>query len=160
MTAEEFERIKEAEKEHLRKLRELKQAVRGLERQKAVTGAVSDMTNSSRRMLDAADAQMEKLAMEAATSEARLEIAMEEAAQREAAQRREEEEEELRKLRAQELVRQMKGQMDAPQGHPQTAQPTGAPQPNAEKTIGPIGPSHTSEEEKDPFPQKTIGRMR
>ena len=44
MTPEEFQRIKEAEKEHLRSLRKPKETVRELERQKRMTRAVRSVT--------------------------------------------------------------------------------------------------------------------
>ena len=79
MTPEEYERIKEAEKEHLRKLKQLKQQVRDLERKKKVADALDDMVKApGEDILGTHEEMMGKLQEETALREARLEIALEE----------------------------------------------------------------------------------
>ena len=108
MTPEEYERLKEAEKEHLRGLKKLKETVRMLERQKNVSRAVSEMTSSMQEKLDEHADIMDKIAAESALSEARLEIAMEASEQADRVAQEIQDEEEVAKVRAKELVRQMK----------------------------------------------------
>ncbi len=154
MTPEEYQRLKEAEKEHLRKLKELKSAVRQLERQKKVTRAITDITDTPRTLLDQNAELVEQLAMEAARSEAKLDIALETAAEREAAPSSSpqppigeaEAEEEMRRLRAQQLLRQLR----------EETAPTSVPAPPA---ASPPAKSGSDEGRRD-LPEKTIGRMK
>ncbi len=121
MTREEFERIKEAEKEHLRAIRKLKQTVKSLERQKSVNDALTDLASTTGDLLDEHTALVEKLSEQTALQEARFEVAMEsvEGEQSAAAQALKDEEElakieaARRQSRAQELVRKAKLQMGA-----------------------------------------------
>ncbi|MCZ6706276.1 MAG: hypothetical protein O6942_10285, partial [Bacteroidetes bacterium] len=108
MKPKEFERIKKAEKEHLRKLKKLKDAHRQLERQKKMTDAVSEMTTSMREKLDVHDDMMERITTESALNEARLEIALESSKNAEFEAQEMKDEQELTRAKAKELVRQMK----------------------------------------------------
>ncbi|NNF04355.1 MAG: hypothetical protein HKN17_07810 [Rhodothermales bacterium] len=162
MTPEEFQRIKEAEKAHLRKLKKLKEAVRLLERQKKISGAVTDMTSSMEEKLDEHRTAMEQVALDAARAEARLEIALE--AVDEDVERRSHEiddEEALREQRAKELIRQMKS---GESGDP--ASRSGARSGPAESGRATNDPANASSESNDstsddaPIPDKTIGRMK
>lgn len=163
MTSEEFEKIKEAEKTHLRKLKQLKDAVRVLERQKKISGAVTDMTSSIEEKMDEHRQAVERVALDAARAEARLEMALEAADDDVERRSREiDDEETLRKHRAKELIRQMKtvgsedrkrppsdgGRDDARADHP-----ADSPEDN---------PSDVPDDDPDdpPIPDKTIGRMK
>ena len=158
MTPEEYQRFKEAEKEHLRKLRELKKSARDARRQQSLTQAIQNITGSA-DALDTPDEMMDQLARETAMSEARLDIALEEAQARqtEAAQAEERAafEEDLRKARAQELVRQMKLEAGLGQA-PAEATPADPAEDAPAEAEGDTDPPPASEQ----LPEKTIGRMK
>lgn len=172
MTREEFERIKEAEKEHLRALKKLRQTVRGLERRQSVNKAISDIASSTGSILDKHTELVEKLGEETAMQEARLEIAMESLGTDEAeaqlkALEAEAEaakfEESQQKDRARDLVQQVKDQMgSAPEGRTAPEQ-----RPPTDRTIGRTKADPGSERKPDApraadetMPEKTIGRMK
>lgn len=77
MTQEEFERIKDEEKKHLRKLKELKALLRDLERRKNAYTALETMSQASREAFDVQAEMLHRLAVETAEAEARLEVALE-----------------------------------------------------------------------------------
>ncbi len=149
MTPEEYERLKEAEKEHLRKLKKLKETARLLDRQKKVSRAVTDMTSSMQDRLDEHADIMDQIAEESALSEARLEIAMEASETADRIAREISDEEEVRKAKAKELIRQMKDVSDEPETK-QIARKKGQ-ESDEEKS---------PKESSDDLPDKTIGRMK
>ena len=155
MTPEEYERFKEAEKAHLRKLRELKKSHQQMQRKARITGAVTDMAEGINSLFNEHEEMVDKLQRDSIVSEARMEVALDnidaddatlealDAAELEADQA-------LRKARAQELIRQMKstGGMpdsgdDSEKKDVSTARDETKPQPA------------TSD-----LPEKTIGRMK
>lgn len=156
MDRDEYERLKEAEKEHLRKLRDLiKRQHREAERKKGLLEALRGLTPSPEA--DETHAEMlRRLAEHGALAEARLEVAAEEAeerAQREAARAEMEAEmerleEEQRKAEAADLVRQMKAQMlgGAAEARPEERE-------EAEPNAG-------AEAKAEARPAKSIGRPR
>lgn len=116
MTPEEYQRLKDVEKEHLKKLKELKQAVRVLERQKKIQSELAKMSRASDDALQAQSEAVERLAMETALHEARLDVAMDSAEPPEPAPRDDALETELRTARAQALVERMKQSMAESEG--------------------------------------------
>lgn len=165
MTPEEFERLKEAEKAHLRKVRDLKQQYRSAKRKKGIMDALQGMVRPD--LDDVHDEMLDKMTMENIKSEAKFEIAMENAEATEdsleKAAQEEREREELRKAEAAELVRQMK--LEA--GESTSAKEHGSQESStSEKTIGRATPAEldsdtNSEEEgvqEDTRGPKTIGR--
>lgn len=156
MTPEEFQRLKEAEKAHLRSLQKLKEAARQLRRQQSLTQAVENIVEGPRRVLDEQEALLEQLALDTARSEARLDMAMETLpAETPPALSDEEAEEALRAQRAQALLRQLKQEMGAPEAPP-SATPL-APDAPQEKTLG--GPrTRRTSDLPDSLPDKTLGR--
>ena len=173
MTPEERERFKEAEKEHLRQLKKLKEQARLAQRRASVNKALSDMAGALKQDDDPLDdhtEMMDRLALETAQQEARLEIALENAALEEAAQHearsQEELDEEMVKERAKMLLEQMKLQMGMAPPPAQDAMPEKtiskhavAPTPPAE----PETPASDAAEKPSPpvdRPEKTIGRMK
>lgn len=153
MTPEEYQRLKEAEKEHLRKLKELKTAVRQLERQKRVGRAIEGITETPRNLLDENASLVEQLALETARSEAKLDIALETAAEKDASRPAESAaeqdaryEEDLRKERARQLLQQLRDEV----GSSSTSAPVA---PKAADAKAPASDS-------PPLPDKTIGRMK
>ncbi len=77
MRPEDYQRLKEAEKEHLRALRRLKEAVRLLRRRRAIDEALARLERQTEATLAAHDEALERLALETAYQEARLELALE-----------------------------------------------------------------------------------
>ncbi len=77
MDAESYQRLKEAEKEHLRALRRLKEAVRLLKRRSALDQALERLTTQTQAALEAHAEALERLKLETAYQEARLELALE-----------------------------------------------------------------------------------
>ncbi len=160
MKREEFERIKKAEKEHLRKLKKLKEVHRQLERQKKVTKAITDMTSSVQEKFDVHADLMDQIASESALNEARLEIAMEssEKADREAQALRDETD--LAKLKARERIRKMRAETEGsvPAETEGSDESTGRA---ASADVNTKASSPSSEEDSKPdLPEKTIGRMK
>ena len=155
MTPEEYERFKEAEKAHLRKLRELKQTHQQLKRKARITGAVTDMAEGINSLFNEHEEMVDKLQHDTIHSEARMEVALDnieaddatlealDAAELEADQA-------LRKARAQELIRQMK----ATSGVPDSGD-------DAEKKDDSAARDETKPESpSSDLPEKTIGRMK
>ncbi len=160
MKREEFERIKKAEKEHLRKLKKLKEVHRQLERQKKVTKAITDMTSSVQEKFDVHADMMDQIATESALNEARLEIAMEssENADHEAQALRDEND--LAAAKAKERIRQMKAETEGSA----SSEPKGSGK-SAGRTASADGKTKVSssspEKKSNPaLPEKTIGRMK
>ena len=161
MSPEEFERLKNEEKAHLRKLRDLKGQHRDAQRKASSLEALNKMRNTK---LEAdVDAGTDKLMRDAALSEARFDLALE----GQAAQTNEETDAaDLAKAEAEALVRQMRAQMGggamSSETAPQAAKDPAAPQPAApveDKTIGRTPPP---DDESPPAPRgdKSIGRRR
>jgi hypothetical protein len=161
MTPEEFERLKEAEKVHLRKLRALKQQHRHAQRKKGLLDALKGIVRPD--LDDVHDEMLDKLTMKNIESEARFEIALENASLTddalESAAREEAEREVLQKAQAEALVRRMKAEAGA-------GVAPASSQTNAEaggKTIGRAPTPEEPETESDETPSptkasKTIGR--
>lgn len=141
MSPEEYQRIKEAEKAHLRKLKELKGTLRSLERQGTVREAIEDLTSTPRHLLDRNAELVDRLALEAAQSEARLEMALE-AAEEGGSADAEDLEEQWQEERAHALLRQIRSELReeeaAPpaEGERASEPPNAAPPDLPEKTIG------------------------
>ncbi|HET6566687.1 MAG TPA: hypothetical protein VFG50_01910 [Rhodothermales bacterium] len=168
MTQEEFDRLKEDEKAHLRKLKELKQALFGAQRVASSRQALEDMSTGSQNVIDEHAQLVDRLSQDAALSEARMDMALSAEGERANAEKIEEMEEDLRKARAQDLIRRMREQM-ASEDAGASAGP--APAQDApekerspvEKTIGrraeqPESSPEAAETKNQP--EKTIGRMR
>ncbi|WP_456427755.1 hypothetical protein [Rhodocaloribacter sp.] len=156
MTPEEYQRIKEAEKEHLRKLKALKRTVRRLERQKKLNQALENITGGRERVLDTHEEMMEQLAMETALSEARLEMALEAEQAVTEAEARAAMEEDLQKARARELIRRIKLEVGSSEAAPD-------PPSRRAKTSPAEAPAEPEPDAPAPpqgLPEKTIGRMK
>lgn len=144
MTSEEYERLKEAEKAHLRKLKELKQAVREAERKRSISQVVGDMATESRDLLESNTKLADELAFQTARSEARLEMALEEELEK---ARKEEE-----ALRARRLIEEMKSEFQPEETTTERAEK------KEDKASGTVEKDPVSTPEQPP--EKTIGRMR
>lgn len=142
MTDEEFQRIKEEEKEHQRQLKSLKHAVRLLERQRSVTNALEEMTSRSRQVLEDNERLIEEIALDTARNEARLDVALESNEPSPDLP-----DEELEAARARALVTAMRR----------------AESPDADAKAPPdssVGERPTKTDRPDALPEKTLGRMR
>ncbi|MEX0746723.1 MAG: hypothetical protein WD275_01905 [Rhodothermales bacterium] len=177
MTPEEFEKFKAAEKEHLKKLRELKRAVTVLDRQRKIRDALTEMTEASSDVLQTQADMVERLAFETAEQEARLEIALDSVAET-SKPTDEALEEELRQARARALVEKLRDgelRVDA-EGNltggssPKPVSPRGGSinpttasraESGADPTRSPQAPRSGEADQKSPDqrPEKTIGRM-
>ncbi|MDA1028867.1 MAG: hypothetical protein O3B41_07440 [Bacteroidetes bacterium] len=120
MTPEEYQRFKEAEKDHLRKLREIKK-LHGQAVQKAkITQAVNSMTSGMTGLYDEHREMVDRLQMDTLQSEARMEVALDAIggtdsldaldgpSEAQDAAELAVNEEAIRRARAQALIRQMK----------------------------------------------------
>jgi hypothetical protein len=157
MDKEEFERLKEEEKRHLREMRALKQQYREAQRKRGVLDALKGMMNPE---ADATHEEMlDRLSRQNVESEARFEVAFDAAglSEEDAARRAREEadREAVRKAEAEALVRQMKQQMGDPSGA--ASEPARA----EGRTIGRVAPPEEGERPaEDARGAKTIGRQR
>ena len=157
MSPEEFERIKEAEKEHLRALKQLKSTARKLERRQKISRSLESLVSSSQDALDAHEEQMRQLALETAWHEARLDLALDRADEpaEETGTGRPADaalEEEMLRIRAQALLRRLQAEVDAPSESSSEPPPEISP---AENDVPGDPPSAS-----DDLPEKTIGRMK
>lgn len=154
MTPEEFNRLKEEEKAHLRQLRDLKQQHRDVQRKTSILGALRGMRDPD---LEAdTEARTEELMRGAITQEARLDIAMEGEAER---ARTEADREAVRQAEAAELVRQLKADAGATADEKPARPAAGTPSADAPaRTIGRTPPPTDAPAPQAPRDEKTIGR--
>jgi len=160
MDKKDFEKLKAEEKEHLRKIRELKRKLKGAQttlKAKEALREIQDATDTSEL-----DAAMEALSDEALDAEVRLDMAMESAGEQQVVDP-ELNPEELQAKKADDLVAQMKAAL-LPQESRRKTESTeqsdatdGTTDALPEKTIGRM--STDEEPEGEPLPEKTIGRM-
>ena len=155
MTPEEFEKIKEAEKDHLRKVRKLKSAVKQLERQKKISGALNDLTTSVQEKFDDHDEMMSRVAIDAALNEARLEIAMESSQEADQGAELEQDEADLAKAKAREVMQQFRDMPGSDPGVDQTESTESTTEKSSTHRVRPGKP-----DSRDDLPEKTIGRMK
>ena len=157
MDKEEFERLKAEEKAHLRKLRELKQTHRDVQRKASSVNALNAMRNKA--LEDETDALTDGLMRNAALQEARLDLSLE---NEKAAAAEEADREDLAKAQAEALVQQMKAAMgETASETPAPTKPpaSGTPAPPAEgKTIGRTPPPADEPSPTADRGAKTIGR--
>lgn len=155
MDREEFERIKQAEKEHLRKLKQIKGQLRDAQRTARLRQAFEEIKGT----LDPSefDTSLETVQREALESEARLDVALEQA---EAADTPDLSpaltEEEARKAAAAALVAEMKASLNPGAAPAEDATRAASDEDLPEKTIGRLKPPGAKAEED--VPKKTIGR--
>jgi hypothetical protein len=162
MTPEEFEKIKQAEKAHLRKIRELKNTVRQLERQKKITGAISDLTSSFQQKLDVHDEMMDRIAIDSARNEARLEMAMEKSEESDERDQLARDEADLAKARSRQTIESLREKDSAPKSVVESAtEKAGTPAEQVEtQTARRTESKSVGSEKPDKLPEKTIGRMK
>lgn len=141
MTPEEFEQLKAKEREHLEKMRELKEAVRRLEHQRSVVNTLDKMRGGAHDLLDRQAEMVEGLARETAFLQAKAELGLEE---EHSLRSQEMDEDTMRKIRAQQLLEQIKSEESGGERSPEAAPETPETPPDSQPNL----------------PDKTIGRMR
>lgn len=146
MDDEEFRRIKEAEKKHLRKKKRLQRTLKALKRRNEVQGVLQRMRRGATRLLDETESLIDSLRRTVAQSEARFEVALDDEQIED--EDLHETEEELREKRAEALVRRMKAEEEA----------LSRPRPSIDDTDDSSDTEDSDEPERE-GPDKTIGRM-
>jgi phage shock protein A len=149
MKREDFERLKEDEKKHLREIRALKQRLKEAQRMQRIGRAMHDVQSAGD--LDGFEASLEELERKALEQEARLDMAIDSSDTRGTAELPEPDEEALKLARAAAFVQRMKVSMGEKPEIEETKSPS---QSGANEKEG--APSDS--EEPGDF-EKTIGRM-
>lgn len=182
MTPEEYQRIKEAEKEHLKAIKKLKAQLRDAEskgtskaKKTSLEQAMDEIENApGNDILDTHEEMIDRLAMDAIHQEARLELALSSQKDIEPTETNEAEtentveestaqsDEELQQIRAKELIRKMKIQMGLDnlkrkQEPPQNV--TGRSASGNSSDAPSSGKDAPAEEQQEKLPEKTIGRI-
>lgn len=145
MTDEEFERLKEAEKKHLREKKQMRRTLKALKRRTQAQGLVRKMRRGAERLLQETESLVDTLRTQMARDEAEFEVAVEET---ETVDDLHDAEEALREERAEALVRQYKTATGPSGGDKQEAEP------------GEDDAATSDAETSSDGPDKTIGRMR
>lgn len=144
MTEDEFERIKQAEKKHLRAKKRLQRTLEALKQRNEVQTVVQRMKQGAQRLLDETESLVDSLRRSVAQREARFEVALDD--EQGGNDDLREEEEILREERAEALVRRMKAEEKA------SSRPHSSPEADESGT-------ESSENSEPEGPEKTIGRM-
>ena len=150
MKREDFERLKEEEKAHLRELRDLKARLKGAQRVQKVGQALHNIEAAGD--LEGFDESLEELNRRAAEQEARLDIVVDGVTADDFSAELELDEEAIQKAKAAAFVNQMKVTMgDTPR--PENKEKKVEPSESNEDSVS-SEPTTT-----DPDFEKTIGRM-
>lgn len=164
MTEEEFERLKAAEKDHLRAKKKLQATLQSLRQKKQVRSAVDRLARSAQQALDRASELIGQLARETARGEARLDVVLDHDAD---SSPDESElaafEEDRRADQAHDLVRQMKQAQRIPSASrstPPSSTDDAASEEPSEDGATSSGIDRSTSSTRDDLPEKTIGRMR
>ena len=146
MTDEEFQRLKEAEKKHLRAKKRLQRTLKALKQRNEVQGVMQRMKQGAVRLLDETESLVDSLRRSVAQDQARVEGTLDDEIVEDedlhAA------EEELREERAEELVRRMKAEEQA-SSRPDPSVLSGEASSDSDGT----------DDSEERGPDKTIGRM-
>ena len=146
MTDEEFQRLKEAEKKHLRAKKRLRRTLKALKQRNEVQGVMQRMKQGAVRLLDETESLVDSLRRSVAQDQARVEGTLDDEIVEDedlhAA------EEELREERAEELVRRMKAEEQA-SSRPDPSVPSDEASSDSDGT----------DDSEERGPDKTIGRM-
>ena len=146
MTDEEFQRLKEAEKKHLRAKKRLQRTLKALKQRNEVQGVMQRMKQGAVRLLNETESLVDSLRRSVAQDQARVEGTLhDEIVEDEDLHAAEEE---LREERAEELVRRMKAEEQA----------SSRPDPSVLSGEASSDSDGTDDSEKR-GPDKTIGRM-
>jgi hypothetical protein len=146
MTDEEFQRIKEQEKKHLRAKKRLQRTLSALKQRNEVQSVVQRMKQGAARLLDETGSLVDSLRRTVAQDQARFEVALDD--QQVEDEDLHEAEDELREERAEALIRRMKAEE-------RTASGPSTPIDDADEATD----AAPAEEQEQDGPEKTIGRM-
>lgn len=152
MTDEEYERLKEAEKSHLRAKQRLQATLDQLKQRNDVQGVLRRMKQGAQRVLSETESLVHRLRRAVAEREARFEVALDDEWAED--QDLHEAEEALREERAEELVRRMKAE------ETRTATRPGPSDGEDDATDSSVSEEEAGTSDSPPAgPDKTIGRM-
>lgn len=152
MTDEEFQRLKETEKRHLRAKKRLRATLEHLKQRDEVQGVVRRMKQGAQRLLAETESLVDRLRSAVAEREARFEVALDEEWVED--EDLHEAEEVLREERAEQLVRRMK----AEEAETSSTRP-GTSLNATESASSTSGEETKSDHSSLEGPDKTIGRM-
>jgi len=150
MKREDFERLKEEEKKHLREIRALKQRLKEAQRMQRIGRALHDLESAGD--LEGFERSLEDVERRALEQEARLDMAIESAGSEPPTELPEVDEEALKLARAADFIRRMKVSLAEGEPAPEPAAPT------VDDGTREEGADLPSDEESEDF-EKTIGRM-
>lgn len=151
MKREDFERLKEEEKNHLREIRALKQKLKEAQRMQRIGRALHDIESAGD--LEGFEQSLEEVERKALEQEARLDLAIDSAGSEQSADLPAVDEEALKLARAADFIRRMKVSMgEATGAKPDVPLNDPAQLGEEEESTG------ASEEKASDF-EKTIGRM-
>lgn len=155
MKREDFERLKEKEKAHLRDIRKLKRRLHEAERVRSIGKALNDIESAG--SMDEIDEALRRVQLEALEGESRLDIALQSNQDSEQTQKPDlaEMEAELSKAKAAELVKHMKLSMGL---QDRDSKPTSS-SVSSRGSISAQGPESSDVVDLDRSAPKTIGRM-
>lgn len=145
MTDDEFQRLKEAEKKHLRAKKRLQRTLRALKQRNKVQGVVQRMKQGAVRLLDETESLVDALRRSVAQDQARFEVALDDDLVEDEALH--EADEALREERAEALVRRMKAEEETSSARSDVSIDADEASASAADDSAPEGPD------------KTIGRM-
>jgi len=152
MTDEEFQRLKEEEKKHLRAKKRLQRTLKALKQRNEAQGVVQRMKRGAARLLDETESLVDSLRRAVAQDQARFEVALDD--EMTEAEDLHEAEEALREERAEALVRRMKAEEEmSSRSRPSISEDDEASEGQPEDAPTQDGPDNTD------GPDKTIGRM-
>ena len=151
MTDEEFQRLKEEEKKHLRAKKRLQRTLRALKQRNEAHGLVQRMKRAGARVLDETESLVDSLRRAVAQDQARFEVALSD--EMSEAEDLHEAEEALREERAEALLRQIKEEETSSRSRPSISEDDEASEEQPEDAPTQDGPDNTD------GPDKTIGRM-
>lgn len=150
MKREEFERLKEEEKKHLRDIRDLKQKLKAAQRIQRIGKALNEIEHAGE--LEGFDISLEEVQRKAAEQEARLDLAVDSTGLIDPVEIQPIDEDALQKARAAEFIKRMKVSIEDPGNRAETAKAGAPDQPQERKA------SERADEPQVDF-EKTIGRM-
>ena len=146
MTDDEFQHIKEEEKNHLRAQKRLQRTLEALKQRTEAEGVVQQMKRGAARLLDETESLVDALRRTVVQDQARFEVALDD--ERPEADALREAEEALREERAEALVRRMKAEEEkAARSRPSISEDDKASDERPDSPPAQEGPD------------KTIGRM-
>jgi hypothetical protein len=165
MTNEEFERIKEEEKTHLREIRKLRKMAKHLRAKRSVQAALERMLDGSREVLDTHDEMVRQLAVETARHEARLDLALESPAPSLEDVAAEDDpleslDDTLLKARARQLLDRMTAAAADEDAATVEGAKASASDPPTADPADPADQRPTDPQDDPPAPRKTLGRPR